>query len=222
MHREGDERPRHVKGPPRGDDTAVMMHGDDTVGSAVGGDGSRTAGVLDEAPCPASSADAVRVQRELHELPLPALRRRRRLLAEELVRVEHWSRLVRARRDLLVATAVRPEDLTVPVEAGACGGPLEHHFSAAPPGGALAAVGAAAEALLPVLTVGTADPGHALRGLVLDAAATGSGELPEHLHELAAAGRRLDAYEDALTAELALATDVLLERYEALFGARPA
>ena len=152
-------------------------------------------GVL-EAADELSCRQAVRV--ELAELPLPALRRRRALLQEEVRRVQHWYRLVRARRDLLVATACGPEDLHVPVEAAALGGPLEHHLDPVE------------EAL---------DPARGLRGLLLLDRPIRGGGLPEQLHELSDAQIRLTEYENALLAELAVATDVLAERCRALFGA---
>ncbi|MEW1956488.1 hypothetical protein [Kineococcus sp. NPDC059986] len=141
-----------------------------------------------------SCRQGVRV--ELAELPLPALRRRRGLLQEEVRRVQHWYRLVRARRDLLVATACGPEELHVPVEAATHGGPLEHHLD--PVEDAL-------------------DPGQGLRGLLLLDRPIRGGGLPEQLHELADAQIRLTEYENALLAELAVATDVLAERCRTLF-----
>ncbi|WP_432484246.1 hypothetical protein [Kineococcus esterisolvens] len=159
------------------------------------------AGALADVP-DTEPRDAALVDHELQELPLLALRRRRELLLEELRRAGHWSRLVRARRDLLVAAAVGAEALEVPVEAGAHGGPLEAHLAAHLP---------AAASGLPV-----ADPNHLLRGLVLPGGGSASGEVVDQLHALAAAARRLGAYEDALEAELELVTDVLLRRYRAL------
>ncbi|MEZ0165450.1 hypothetical protein AB2L27_11835 [Kineococcus sp. LSe6-4] len=152
------------------------------------------AGVLDAADA-LSCARTVRV--ELSELPLPSLRRRRGLLQEELRRVQHWHRLVRARRDLLVATACGPEDLHVPVEAATHGGPLEHHLHPAEVG---------------------LDPADGLRGLLLLDRPIRGGVLPEQLRELSGAQIRLTEYENALLAELAVATDVLAERCRALFG----
>ncbi|WP_432513804.1 hypothetical protein [Kineococcus sp. SYSU DK001] len=143
-----------------------------------------------------SCRQAVRV--ELAELPLPALRRRRSLLHEEVRRVQHWHRLVRARRDLLVATACGPEALHVPVEAATLGGPLEHHLEPAAPG---------------------ADPAEGLRGLLLLDRPIRGGGLPDQLEELSGAQQRLSEYERALLAELAVATDVLAERCRALFRA---
>ncbi|MCI2239548.1 hypothetical protein MN205_13750 [Kineococcus sp. TRM81007] len=145
------------------------------------------------------------VDHELQELPLLALRRRRELLLEEVRRAGHWSRLLRARRDLLVAAAVGAEALEVPVEAGAHGGPLEAHLAAhlpppSPPGS------------LPAV----ADPNDVLRGLVLTAGAGAGGDLAGQLRALAAAARRLGAYEDALEEELELVTDALLRRYRDL------
>jgi uncharacterized caspase-like protein len=155
-------------------------------------------------------ADALRcgnaVRVELAELPLPALRRRRGLLQDELRRVQHWTRLVRARLDLLVATACGPEELHVPVEAAAHGGPLDRLLGGARPG----------EALLPDALV-ERDPGHGLRGLVVLERPAGSADLDEQLRELSAAQRRLAAYDAALLAELAVATDVLAERCRSLF-----
>ncbi|GAA0318770.1 hypothetical protein [Kineococcus aurantiacus] len=158
---------------------------------------------------------AVRV--ELAELPLPALRRRRALLQEEVRRVQHWHRLVRARRDLLVATACGPEELQVPVEAASHGGPLDQHLDH--PGHPL-------EQHLERridLDAGTGrslDPARGLRGLLLLDRPIRGGGLPDQLQELSGAQQRLAGYEDALLAELAVATDVLAERCRALF--RPA
>lgn len=151
-------------------------------------------GVL-EAADELSCRRAVRV--ELSELPLPALRRRRALLQEEVRRVQHWHRLVRARRDLLVATACGPEELHVPIEAATHGGPLEHHLEPAE------------DAL---------DPAEGLRGLLLLDRPIRGGGLPEQLQELSDAQIRLTEYENALLAELAVATDVLAERCRAVFG----
>ncbi|WP_432561475.1 hypothetical protein [Kineococcus sp. SYSU DK003] len=143
---------------------------------------------------------------ELFELPLPALRRRRALLQEEARRVQHWRRLVRARRDLLVAVACGPEDLHVPVEAASSGGPLELHLGAGrrdwtdPP---------ADHAL---------DPARGLRGLLVPDRRAGNGDLSGQLHELSAAERRLAGYGDAVLDELAVATDVLTERCRAVLG----
>ncbi|MEZ0492351.1 hypothetical protein AB2L28_08875 [Kineococcus sp. TBRC 1896] len=142
-----------------------------------------------------SCRQAVRV--ELAELPLPALRRRRSLLQGEVRRVQHWYRLVRARRDLLVATACGPEELHVPLEAATHGGPLEHHLDPA---------------------LDALDPAGGLRGLLLLDRPIRGGGLPEQLHELADAQIRLTDYEDALLAELAVATDVLAERCRVLLG----
>ncbi|ABS01913.1 hypothetical protein FHR75_001731 [Kineococcus radiotolerans] len=157
-------------------------------------------------------ADALRcgnaVRVELAELPLPALRRRRGLLQDELRRVQHWTRLVRARLDLVVATACGPEELQVPVEAACHGGPLDRLLGGAGPG----------EALLPDALVERAlDPGHGLRGLLVLERPAGSADLQEQLRELSGAQRRLAGYEAALLAELAVATDVLAERCRALF-----
>jgi hypothetical protein len=163
------------------------------------------AGVLEDADA-LRCGHAVRV--ELAELPLPALRRRRGLLQEELRRVQHWARLVRARLDLLVATACGPEELLVPVEAASHGGPLDQLLSGTTPG----------DTLLPDALVEHAlDPGHGLRGLLVLERPAGSADLDEQLRELAAAQRRLAAYDEALLAELAVATDVLAERCRALF-----
>jgi len=160
-------------------------------------------GVL-EAADDLACRNGVRV--ELAELPLPALRRRRVLLQEELRRVQHWHRLVRARRDLLVATACGPDDLHVPVEAASHGGPLEHHLDA---GGADGWSAPDEHAL---------DPAHGLRGLLLLDRPIRGGGLPEQLHELTDAQTRLDAYGTALLEELAVATDVLAERARLLLG----
>lgn len=145
-----------------------------------------------------SCRQVVRV--ELAELPLPALRRRRAVLQEEVRRVQHWHRLVRARRDLLVATACGPEELQVPLEAAGHGAPL----------GTLLDVDA--------LTVHSLDPAHGLRGLLLLDRPIRGGGLPDQLQELSGALSRLSGYEDALLAELAVATDVLAERCRTLFG----
>ncbi|WP_337062206.1 hypothetical protein [Kineococcus sp. G2] len=152
---------------------------------------------------PGEPHDASLVDHELQELPLLALRRRRELLLEEVRRAGHWSRLLRARRDLLVAATVGTDALEVPVEAGAHGGPLEAHLAAhlppPSPAGALPAV---------------ADPNDVLRGLVL--AGDSGGDLAGQLRALATAARRLGAYEDALEQELELVTEVLLRRYRHL------
>jgi hypothetical protein len=162
-------------------------------------------GVLEDADA-SRCRDAVRL--ELEELPLPALRRRRVLLQEELRRVQHWARLVRARLDLLVASACGPEELHVPVEAAAHGGPLDQLLSGTTPGDTLLPDAADEHAL---------DPGHGLRGLlVLERTAT-SPDLNDQLRELSAAQRRLADYDAALLAELAVATDVLAERCRAVF-----
>jgi len=161
-------------------------------------------GVLEDADA-LRCRNAVRI--ELAELPLPALRRRRGLLQEELRRVQHWTRLVRARLDLLVATACGPEELHVPVEAAAHGGPLDQLLSGTTPG----------DTLVPgALEEHSLDPGHGLRGLLLLERTQGR-DLNEQLQELAGAQHRLADYDAALLAELAVATDVLAERCRALF-----
>jgi hypothetical protein len=146
------------------------------------------------------------VRVELAELPLPALRRRRVLLQEELRRVQHWHRLVRARRDLLVAVACGPDDLHVPVEAATHGGPLEHHLDADSRSG------------WNVPDDHALDPAHGLRGLLLLDEPVHGGGLPDQLHDLTSAQQRLDAYGTALLEELAVATDVLAERARTLLG----
>ncbi|WP_432524190.1 hypothetical protein [Kineococcus sp. SYSU DK006] len=161
-----------------------------------------------------AARSAAAVRRELAELPLPALRRRRDLLAAELRRVQHWSRLVRARRDLLVAAACGPEELAVPVEAAAHGGPLEVHLAAGAP-----LDGALPPALSDDVDVQQLDPGAGLRALVLLERPAGGG-LPEQLQELTAAQRRLEEYAAALEAERGAATQVLAERLELLLGRR--
>lgn len=179
-------------------------------------------GVLDAAD---SLTCRIAVRVELAELPLPALRRRRSLLHEELRRTQHWNRLVRARRDLLVAVVCGgPEELHVPVEAASHGGPLEIHLD-----GGRASSPSAAElpaglpAGFPVdLPAGPGahalDPAHGLRGLLLLDRPIRGGGLPEQLQELSRAQQRLSDYADALLAELAVATDVLAERCRTLFG----
>ncbi|WP_432535278.1 hypothetical protein [Kineococcus arenarius] len=152
----------------------------------------------------AAPLDAAAVDRELQELPLPALRRRRELLLEEVRRAGHWARLVRARRDLLVAATVGADALAVPVEAGSHGGPLEAHLAAQLPA-------SAAGVPAPVC-----DPNRLLRGLVLPAGRPGAGGTAGELRSLADAARRLGAYEDALEDELELVTEVLLRRYREL------
>lgn len=160
-------------------------------------------GVLEDADA-LRCRNAVRV--ELAELPLPALRRRRGLLQEELRRVQHWSRLVRARLDLLVATACGPEELHVPLEAAAHGGPLDQLLSGTTAG----------DTPLPDVT-GVLDPSHGLRGLLVLERPLGSPGLNEQLQELSFAQQRLADYDAALLAELAVATDVLAERARTLF-----
>lgn len=199
----------------------VMVRRDGETNGTAGPEVSWHADVRDGEPFPAHKGvgqplrraelrRVERIQRELTELPLPALLRRRQLLAEECIRVQLWSRLVRARRDLLVASVVAPDALAVPLEAGTHGGPLDVFFTGSPAGGEL----------LPSLVAHVLDPDHALDGLLFDEDILGRGELPERLRELVATGRRLADYDGALRAELALATDVLCERYRALFGTR--
>ncbi|MFD0482034.1 hypothetical protein ACFQ46_05435 [Kineococcus sp. GCM10028916] len=162
-------------------------------------------GVLEDADA-LRCRNAVRV--ELAELPLPALRRRRGLLQEELRRVQHWSRLVRARLDLLVASACGPEELHVPLEAAAHGGPLDQLLSGTTAG----------DTLLPDVTgVHALDPAHGLRGLLVLERPLGAPGLNEQLQELSFAQQRLADYDTALLAELAVATDVLAERARTLF-----
>lgn len=162
-------------------------------------------GVLEDADA-LRCRNAVRI--ELAELPLPALRRRRGLLQEELRRVQHWNRLLRARLDLLVASACGPEELHVPVEAAAHGGPLDQLLSGTTPG----------DTLLPDVTDEHAlDPGHDLRRLLVLERTSSSPDLNEQLQELSGAQRRLAEYDAALLAELAVATDVLAERCRAVF-----
>lgn len=189
------------------------MQGRETDASTVERDGVRIGapGLPGDTAVPAGPATAVDdgvhrelIHRELLELPLPALRRRREKLAAEVRRVRHWARLVRARRDLLVAGAVDLEDLAVPVEAGTHGGPLETLLGV--------------RDLMCVPLQGDLDPGHGLRAVVM-VAAPASPPLQDQLCELSAAERRLTAYDAALDAELALATEVFLERCTALFGA---
>jgi len=187
--REGDAAAADVKAPAAGDDTLGM--------EAIGGPVVRTGGA-------AVSVDerdgAVLV--ELHELPLPALRRRHELLEAELRRVAYWQRLLRARHDLLVAGTVLPDELSVPLEAAAHAGPLEQHLDAE--AGAAGAV-----------TV----PGHLLRLLVVPGRA--STETSSRLAELADAEGRLAAYAQAVGAERTLAAQVLAGRRGVLFGAGP-
>jgi len=210
----GDVRGRTVKTPRRRDDTSRMLGRDGDAGT-VEQDGVR----LDARGLPGASARAEttalddRVHRELQELPLPALRRRRELLTAEVRRAQHWTRLVRARRDLLVATVVELEDLAVPVEAGAAGGPLEVLLGVGDLLGGAAWSG-------PVREGGdVVDPGHDLRGLCLTAPVrTGTGSSSEQLEELSAAERRLADYGSALAAELALATEVFVQRCTLLLG----
>ncbi|NAZ88273.1 hypothetical protein GTR00_19585, partial [Kineococcus sp. T90] len=147
------------------------------------------AAVLERAGDPGRPGGSAEVQRELQELPLLALRRRRELLLGELRRAGHWARLVRARRDLLVAATVGADALEVPVEAGAHGGPLEAHLAAHVP------APAPGDALPPV-----ADPNDVLRGLVLTAGPGASAGAVEQLRALGVAARRLGAYCDALEA----------------------
>ncbi|WP_432571221.1 hypothetical protein [Kineococcus sp. SYSU DK005] len=184
------------------------MHGRDggpaepppaTAGPLPGPLPTALAAVLDRA---GDAWDAAEADRELQELPLLALRRRRELLLGELRRAGHWARLVRARRDLLVAATVGADALEVPVEAGAHGGPLEAHLAAHVP---VPAPGAALPAV--------ADPNDVLRGLVLTAGPGASAGDVEQLRALGTAARRLGAYADALEAELELVTEVLLQRY---------
>ncbi|WP_369052665.1 hypothetical protein [Kineococcus terrestris] len=137
---------------------------------------------------------AVRVARaELDALPLPLLRRRRDLLTDEVRRVGHWARLVRARRDLLVAGVVELEDLRVPVEAAAAGGPVERWLAAR--GGPLA------------------DPGAGLRALAGVRPAEADGRSSEELAQVSRTLRLLEDYGAALEEELAVVAQAL--------GARP-
>ncbi|NAZ76156.1 hypothetical protein GTQ99_12145 [Kineococcus sp. T13] len=210
-HREGDVRAGAVKGARAGDDTAGMVRREGDQAS-----GTPEAEVLRDEPLLAGGPAgrcAAAVRRELAELPLPALRRRRDLLAAELRRVQHWNRLVRARRDLLVATACGPEELAVPVEAAAHGGPLEVHLAAGAP-----LDGALPPALSGDADVRLLDPGAGLRALVLLERPAGSGDLPARLQELTAAQRRLEEYAAALEAERGAAAEVLAERLELLLG----
>jgi len=213
----GDVRRPTVKTPRRWDDTPRMVGRDGDAGT-VEQDGVRIG--ARGLPGASARADAAapddRVHRELQELPLPALRRRRELLTAEVRRARHWARLVRARRDLLVATVVDLEDLAVPVEAGAAGGPLEVLLGV----GDLLGAGAWAGG-------DVVDPGHELRGLCLVTPSTapgraGTAPLSEQLAELATADRRLDEYAAALAAELALATEVFVQRCTVLLGGPPA
>ena len=137
---------------------------------------------------------------ELHELPLPALRRRHDLLEAELRRVRYWQRLLQARRDLLAAGTVPPDELAVPLEAAAHEGPLERHLGAA-----------GTDAGAPTA------PGHVLRALVLPGSA--SDDAPSRLLALHDAGGRLAAYAAAVATEHALTVQVLAERRGVLFGA---
>lgn len=204
-----------------GDDTSRMVGRDGDAGT-VEQDGVRIGA---RGPAGARGWACDRVQRELQELPMPALRRRRELLSAEVRRAGHWARLVRARRDLLVAVAVDVEDLAVPVEAGVAGGPLEVLLGVGDLLAAPAVDTVPSAAVSPLGAAGLVDPGHDLRGLVLsargDRAVPGDSvavPLVGQLQDLAAAARRLAEYEEALSAELALATDVFLERCAALFG----
>jgi len=187
--REGDAARADVKHPPAGDDTLGM--------EAIEGPLAPTGGAGVSVQ---ERESAVLV--ELHELPLPALRRRHELLEAELRRVAYWQRLLRARHDLLVAGTVLPDELSVPLEAAAHEGPLEQHLDA--------------EAGVAGAVTG---PGHLLRTLVLPARAGAEG--PSRLAELQDAEGRLAAYARAVGAERGLAAQVLAERRGVLFGAGP-
>lgn len=197
LPREGDADPPQVKGVPPGDDTLGM--------EAIEGPVARTGGtgVVVHEPAGARGDRELPspVLLELHELPLPALRRRHDLLEAELRRVRYWQRLLRARRDLVVAGTVAPDELAVPLEAAAQDGPLERHL------GAVAGDEAAPSA-----------PGHVLRTLVLPGAASADG--PSRLAELQDATARLAAYAAAVADEHAFAVQVLAERRGLLAGAR--
>ena len=133
-------------------------------------------------------------RRELEELSLPSLRTRRRTLLAEADSVAQWRRLVRARRELVLAVAVGVTDLGVPLEAASAGGPLDVHAAA------------------DLAAHGLTEPGHGLRELVLDrpgGRAWPVGQLEGELRRLEEAQRRLAAYERALRAELAEAGTVL-------------
>ncbi len=220
--RAGDARVRTVKARTARDDTTPMPGADGhqpdpttastTAGAAAGAllpeepSADDLPGALHDLLAEVAGADtaprdAGAVDRELRELPLPALRRRRELLLEEVRRAGQWTRLVRARRDLLVAATVGTDALEVPLEAGSHGGPLEAHLAAQAPAAGGPALG---------------DPDQLLRGLVLPAGRAGSGGIAGGLRSLAAAARRLGAYEDALEAELELVTEALLRRYREL------
>ncbi|WP_432547979.1 hypothetical protein [Kineococcus sp. SYSU DK004] len=156
--------------------------------ATVAGPAGRTGGGV------GAARRAVRVARaELDALPLPLLRRRRDLLGDEVRRVGHWARLVRARRDLLVAGVVELEDLRVPVEAAAGGGPVERWLAAR--GGPLA------------------DPGAGLRALVGVRPAEADGRSSEELARASRTLRLLEDYGAALEEELAVVAQAL--------GARP-
>ncbi|NAZ82749.1 hypothetical protein GTR02_13050 [Kineococcus sp. R8] len=188
--REGDVGRPPVKPSPGRDDTLGMEAIEGPVGRAGG------AGVVDDVV----TGD---VLVELHELPLPALRRRHDLLEAELRRVRYWQRLLRARRDLLVAGTVAPDELAVPLEAAAHDGPLEQHLGAVV-GDAFAVTA----------------PGGGLRTLVLPVVPRA--EAPSQLADLQGAEHRLSVYATALAAERALTAQVLAERCGLLFGAGPA
>jgi hypothetical protein len=191
-------KPRLREGDAARADVKLAAGGDDTLGmEAIEGPRARTS----------AAGAAVREREsavlvELHELPLPALRRRHGLLEAELRRVAYWQRLLRARHDLLVAGTVAPDELSVPLEAAAHDGPLEQHLDAE--AGSPGAVTA---------------PGHLLRTLVLPGRP--GAEAPSGLAELQDAQGRLAAYAHALGAERALAVQVLAERRGVLFGAGP-
>ncbi|WP_104434181.1 hypothetical protein [Kineococcus xinjiangensis] len=143
----------------------------------------------------AAARESVRL--ELRQLALPALRSRRRALLAEAESTAHWLRLVRARRDLVLAFVTGVDELRVPLEAASDGGPLDLH------------------AVADLAAHGLTEPSAGLRDLVLPglAADPGPGAVEQALRRLTAAQRRLGDYERALREELAAATEVLVEHH---------
>ncbi|MFB9377634.1 hypothetical protein ACFFKU_13800 [Kineococcus gynurae] len=155
-----------------------------------------TAATRDAFGVPLPGTDDPTARAELAALTPAQLRRRRELLGAELRALGQWRRLLRARRELLVATVVVPAPLLVPVEAAAEDGPLERHLDD-----------------LALSLGGPALPGEGLADLVY--CAPGPQGVAPALAALVDAERRLAAYAEAVAAELETATEVLVAQVRA-------